>query len=298
MRELAEPIGISGHGIAGGVVPAHDQQDEIAHEGHLIHVAHVRMDHAAEQIGRFGRFQPLVPELLEIGAHFIHVHQPLVAAFLGAELLHIARPVGPEGQLAAVFPRKIEQDGKHLRGQLDRDFIDPVKRLADRQIVENFRRAAADILSHPHHFGRGEGRRDHAALLGMFGPVHGDEHRHPDLFFFRDRLRFLADQRDAAFLGGKQIGQRLDMLDRLGGGDVPVISKVRIDDLVDRCLRAHLLEDVLPAVFGIDLRAAHIPVMRGAVHLRFLGRIFGIGGFESGGHGSSPIRRPDRAWPL
>ena len=54
--------------------------------------------------------------------------------------------VGPARQLAAVFPREVEQRREHLRGQLDRDAVDPVEGLVARQVVEHSGGAFADQL--------------------------------------------------------------------------------------------------------------------------------------------------------
>ena len=97
--------------------------------------------------------------------------------------LCIARPIRPEGQQMAVFPREIEQDCEHARGKLDRDFLDPIKCLSARQTVEQFAGAHADFFFHPLHFGWRKGWRDRAPLAGVFGPVHGDEHRQLETLF-------------------------------------------------------------------------------------------------------------------
>src|SRR3546814_10929906 len=73
----------------------------------------VRMDHHRDEVG--GRFLAdfLVPQILEIRPAFEHMLQPLLAQVLVIDQFDIARPIGPEGQLAAILPRKIEQNRKH-----------------------------------------------------------------------------------------------------------------------------------------------------------------------------------------
>src|SRR3546814_14035367 len=75
----------------------------------------------SDEVG--GRFLAdfLVPQILEIRPAFEHMLQPMLAQVLVLDQFDIARPIGPEGQLAAILPRKIEQNRQHLRGQLDRD---------------------------------------------------------------------------------------------------------------------------------------------------------------------------------
>ena len=50
--------------------------------------------------------------------------------------------VGPARQLAAVLPGEVEQHGEHLRGQLDRDLVDPVEHL----VVGRLSRHSAERL--------------------------------------------------------------------------------------------------------------------------------------------------------
>src|SRR3546814_7427284 len=80
-----------------------------------------------------GRLRLAVPQFLEGGAHLIGDGEPRLAFLERVEALDIAERVGPGGQLVALLPRKVEEDGEHLRRQFDRQFLDPVERLADRQ---------------------------------------------------------------------------------------------------------------------------------------------------------------------
>ena len=43
--------------------------------------------------------------------------------------------IGPVGEFVAIFKREIKQGGEHLCGQINRDLINPVKGLSDRQAI-------------------------------------------------------------------------------------------------------------------------------------------------------------------
>ena len=146
------------------------------------------MDHAADKVGRFAAIFALVPQTLEIGTHFKHFCKPRLTCVFGTDEFDVARPIGPFGQLAAVFPWEIKKQRQHLRGQFDGYQVDPIKRFAHRKRVQKLARAAADIARHAVHFARCERRCDDAAFFGVLGPVHRNEHRHDDSLVFGDRL--------------------------------------------------------------------------------------------------------------
>ena len=155
----------------------------------------VGMEHHRDQVGGW-RFAGLrVPQRLEIGPHVVEMARPF--GILDRILSHfdIARPVGPEGQQAAILPWEIKQYGEHLRGQFDRDPVDPVEALTPREFVENLGRALTDVGAHPRHFAWREGRPDGTALIGVLGPVHRDEVGHR--FFIRAAI----DDADPATIG-------------------------------------------------------------------------------------------------
>ena len=83
--------------------------------------------------------------------------------------------VGPARQLAAVFPGKVEQHGEHLRGEFDRDLVDPVEHLAPRKVVEAFGGTLADVDRELIEMGRREHRRHRLALRGVARLVHRDK---------------------------------------------------------------------------------------------------------------------------
>jgi len=116
--EFVQGMDDTRHGVAGGVIAADDEQDQIAHELLGSHFAHrFGMDHHRDEvIARHFVGGAFDPQRLEIGRHFVE-NPP--AQFI--ELAHgaqfgIARPIRPEGQQPAVFPRKAEQDREHPGG--------------------------------------------------------------------------------------------------------------------------------------------------------------------------------------
>ena len=176
--EAVEAVDDPRHGVAGGIVAAHDQQDQVAHEFLRAHVVHrIGMDHHRDQVAGRLFAHPVHPQRLEIARHFLEDFPAGFIELAGKAQFDIAGPVRPEGQQAAIVPRKAEQDRQHSSGQFDRNLVDPVELLAIGQRIE--RRSGP----HPHFvcqmfdLGRGEGRGDRAALAGVFGPVHRNEHR-------------------------------------------------------------------------------------------------------------------------
>ena len=162
------------------------------------------MDHPADKVRGFAAIFALFPQMLEIGTHFEHFGKPRFARFLRADQFYVARPIGPFGQLAAIFPREIKQQCEHLRGQFNRDEIDPVKNFTDRERIQQFGRATANINGHAVHFTGCECRRDNPAFFGMLWPVHRNEHRHDHPLVFGNRFGqgVVVNQRDAAMFEG------------------------------------------------------------------------------------------------
>ena len=228
--------------------------------------------------------------------------------------LGIARPVGPEGQQAAILPGKAEQDGEHSRRQLDRDLFDPIEGFAVGQAVEHLAGALADLVLHRGHRAGGEFRRHGAALAGVFGAIHRDEHRQLapiDAALGQFLLAQAVEDGDPAIFPARRerLGQRLDMLDRLVADHRPIGAEGAFGDVVQRPRLAHFAEDRMPGVFGVDVAAADIPfvrMMRAMLGMlvemrfeRFVGARFAAdlrplnGG---GGHGLSPsAATPERS---
>ena len=59
--EAMKAICIARHRVARGVVAADDQQDQVTHILELAHVLHRRMNHAANEVGRFALVFALIP---------------------------------------------------------------------------------------------------------------------------------------------------------------------------------------------------------------------------------------------
>ena len=277
--ELVERVDDAAHGVTSGVVPAHDQQHQIAHEflrAHLVHRG--RVDHHRDEIiARLLVHRPLDPERLEIGRHFLKDAPARFIERAHRAKLGIARPVRPEGQQAAVFPGEAEQDGEHPGGEFDRDGIDPIEHFAARQAVEHFAGALADFGFHLGDGRRGELGRDGAALPGVLRAVHRNEHRQLaalNAHFGQLRIIRPFEDGDPAMLPARRegFGQGLDMLDRLVADHRPIGAERAFGDPVQLARRAHLGEDRLPGILGIDFRAAHIP------RVRVSETFFGMGG--------------------
>ena len=177
VRMLAQRVDRARHGVAGGVVAADDQQDQVAEEVLRVHVARgLAVRHHRQQVALRRLVDALVPELGEIARAFHQLGLPLVfgrdqAAGAGNR----GGDVGPARQLAAVLPGEVEQHREHLRGQLDRDAVDPVEHFVPRQVVEAFGRALADVDRELVEMGRREHRRHGLALRRVPRLVHRDE---------------------------------------------------------------------------------------------------------------------------
>ena len=166
------------HGVAGGVVAADDQQDQVAEEILRVHVARgVAVRHHRQQVALRRLVDALLPEPREIARAFQQLGLPLL---LGRDQAAGAGnrgcDVGPARQLAAVLPGEVEQHRQHLRGQLDRDACRPSRtpRCAGR-LSRQLGRALADVDRELVEMGRREHRRHGLALRGVARLVHGDE---------------------------------------------------------------------------------------------------------------------------
>ena len=119
--------------VAGGVVAADDEQDEVAEIFHRLHVScrfSVRQ-HRNEIVAGFG-VDALVPKLREERQTLEQLFAPLLVAFDHAGVRIRGRNVGPARKLVPLFERKVEKCGQHLRCELDRHEIHPVERLVAR----------------------------------------------------------------------------------------------------------------------------------------------------------------------
>ena len=226
------------HGVAGGVVAADDQQDDVAHQIVGIHVPRrVAMGHHRQQVVARRRVDALVPEFGEIGVALVHLLAPLLRRVHDAAFGQRGRDVGPARQLAAFLPGKVEQRRQHLRGQFDRDALDEVEGLVARQVVQHFLRALADQFCQFIQMRRREHRRHRLALCRVPRLIHRDEAR---IVVAR---RHVAD-RDAAErgVGGEDAVVGVDMHDVVVLGDRPIGLDRRIGAVMHRLFLAQPLE--------------------------------------------------------
>ena len=226
------------HGVAGGVVAADDQQDDVAHQIIGVHVpGRVAMRHHRQQIVARRRVDALVPEFGEIGVALVHLLAPLLRQFHDAALGQRGRDVGPARQLAPLLPGEIEQRRQHLRGEFDRDALDEVEGLVARQIVQHLLRALADQFCQLIQMRRREHRRHRLALRRVPRLIHRDEAR---IVVAR---RHVTD-RDAAEcrVGGEDAVVGIDMHDVVVFGHRPIGLDRRVGAVVHRLFLAQPLE--------------------------------------------------------
>ena len=141
--ELVQAVDAAGHGVAGRVVPAHDQQQKIAEVVHWRHVfGGFAVGEHGDEIEPVGA-TPFLPELAEVGDT---LHQLIDLLLLGihdtarlGDGEHDVRP--PVG--TSVFHREVESR-EHEGGELDGDGVHPVKCFAVGQRVEQGPGALAD----------------------------------------------------------------------------------------------------------------------------------------------------------
>ena len=135
----------AGHGIAGGVVAADDEQDDVAHEVFTVHMTGgLAMGHHGDEVVAGFGVGALVPEPRKIVAAFVHLPAALFRRVEDAALGQGGGDIGPAGQLLSFLEREIEQGRQHLRRELDRHTLDEIEGLVARQVVEHLRRALAD----------------------------------------------------------------------------------------------------------------------------------------------------------
>ena len=120
-RKLVECHDTAAHAVAGGVVAANDQQDDVAEIFFRAHVAGgLAMREHGDEVSLRRRVDPLVPELCEGGQAF---HQLGALCLRGLDEFTGSRngrgDIGPVCELAAALEGIIEQCGQHLRRQFD-----------------------------------------------------------------------------------------------------------------------------------------------------------------------------------
>ena len=175
------------------------------------------MGHERHQVAGRRPGRALVPNLGEPGQAFQQLRPPLVLRLHDAAPGDCGRDVGPAGEAPPLLQREVEQGREQLRRQLDRDVLDPVELLADRQRVQNRGCAFADQHLKPCEVVAGDDRVDRLALRVVLRRVHGDEHR-------QGEIGLLVAQGDAAVhdVGRERVVIRLDLHDVAVFADRPV----------------------------------------------------------------------------
>ena len=248
------------HRVARGVVAADQQQQDVAHE--LLRprrqvARRLAVHQHGDQVGSRRLRGALVPERDEILHHLL---QHRVAFFVGVDLgagarVH-RRDVRPVGELPPLLERKVEQRGKHLRGQFNRHAIDPVERLAARQFIQHPLRPLTNRAGEPLQIHRRHHRRHDLALFVVLRLVHRDEARSAIVH------RRVA-QRDAAHqrVGRVDLLAGVDLHDVLVPGHRPVRAVHAVLAPVYRVVAAQALEIRIPDVILVQPRLAHVDLV-------------------------------------
>ena len=196
--EFIEPVDAAGHRIAGGVVAADDQQQQVAElveRGHVLGGFAVG-EHRDEIKSRV--LAALFEQFFEILNAF---HEFIELLLLG--LNHAARlgnredDIGPASKLAAIVHREVEQGRQHQSGEFDRDDVDPVECLPLGQGVEQGSGAFADHRLNVAQIARCRHASHRLALIGVGRRVHRDEGLYPWLFHFLGSGDLFQAQTDA-----------------------------------------------------------------------------------------------------
>ena len=202
-----------------------------------------------DQIGAWRLVHTLVPKPREISQHLAQLGHALFGPQrVGVgEFVH-GRYIRPPGQQAPVFHGEVKQRGQHHGGELNRDFVHPVKRFATRQAVQHRAGAFTDQLFHVGQIPRRNDGAHGLALIVVLGRVHGDEHG--QLLAHRR-----VDQGDAtqAPVGREQVGVGIHMHDVLVLGDRPIRPHQGAHRVVHRVFTAQPLEGVLHGVVNKKL---------------------------------------------
>ncbi len=268
------------HGVAGGVVAADDEQDDVAHQIVGVHVAggFAVRHHRDQVVARLG-IDALVPQLRHVGVALVHLLAALLRRFHDAALGQRGRDVRPARQLAPLLEREVEQGRQHLRGQLDRHALDEIEGFVARQIVQHLDRACADQLGEFVEMRRREHRRHGLALGRMTRLVHRDEAR-PVI-----ADRYVAD-RDAAQRGVRRedavIG--VDMHDVVVFDHRPIGLDRRVGAVMHRLFLAQPLEPRPQRVVLEQPRRADMKILqrRGIGLFARLAHEFGLVGADRG----------------
>ena len=142
------------HGVAGRVIAANNQQDEIAQILHGVHVAGLfPVGQQGDQVLTITA-HALLPKVHEV-FHTLHELCPaLLFALDNAGLGSRGGYVRPARQFAAIFEGKIKQGGQHHGGEFNGHPIDPVEHLAGGQTIQDILGALTDQGRHSRQAGR------------------------------------------------------------------------------------------------------------------------------------------------
>ena len=259
--ELVQRQHAAGHGVAGGVVAADDQEGQVAEELHrpvddvlgVLRHLHERDEVVAGLLAGREPGGLVVPELAEGAGRLGGRGVDLVGVGGAAGGAGAAgHEVGPLGELAALVVGEVQQGREHPRGQLDADVADPVEGLPDGQGVQDLRDAFADEGLHllevlgRHHV------LDRRATLVVAGRVEGDEHL--------DVQALGRGAEDDLRLGGEGLEVLVDGDDVVVPRDRPERAEGAVGAEVHRRLVAQAAEVGLPLalppqerVAGVDL---------------------------------------------
>ncbi len=169
------------HGVARGVVAAHDQQHHIAQELHRCQGARGRaVGEHGHQVSSRRLSLALLPEPLEVLEALHQLGQALLLGVDAQARLQVGGGhIGPPGEQAPVLEGEVEQGGQHAGGELDGHPLHPVEGLVAREIVEHAAGALADERLHLREIARPHDRADGLALLVVPGRVRRDERGPP-----------------------------------------------------------------------------------------------------------------------
>lgn len=241
--------------IAGGVVAAHDQEDQVAQEFLGRHVPRrLAVGQHRDQVVARLRIHPLVPQVHEIAGALHQFGAPGLFRLDDPGIEARRGHVRPAGQFAAILPGEVEQGRQHLGGQLDRDPVDPVESLAHRQVVEDLADPASDQALHQGQVVRRDDRADHLALRVMLGRVHRNEHRQREFFV-------LVEDGDAA-LGRENPVVGVHVHDVVEAGHRPIGAVLLVHRIVHGVLIAQPLEEGPVSVVAEALRFGRIDLIQ------------------------------------
>ena len=208
------------------------------------------------------RFLALFKHRLEDGLAF----EQLVLALLPAVDETIARrrrdDVGPACQTAALLQRKIEQRREHQGRQLDRDTIDPVECLANREAIQDILRPLADQRFKLLKILGRDRRAYHLAMNIVTRGIHAEEIRHVEpVLRRRVQGRVIKDETADACVRRKDLVVRVDGDAVVEAGDRPECAVGALRAVMHRGLIAQALEIRMHGLTNIKIDLADIDLI-------------------------------------